>query len=75
MSSFPPGWETCPAVERDPERVSGAWVFRGTRIPVRALFENLKDGATIDEFLEWFPGVTRIQVENVLDHKLSSLSN
>ena len=56
----------CQAVERDPERVSGAWVFRGTRIPVRALFENLEDGATVDDFLEWFPGVQRVQVEAVL---------
>ena len=46
------------AVERSPARVSGAWVFRGTRVPVKALFENLEDGATLDQFLEWFPGVT-----------------
>jgi uncharacterized protein (DUF433 family) len=46
-------WETITAVERDPHKVSGAWVFRGTRVPVAALFENLKDGATIEEFLEW----------------------
>lgn len=38
-------WSSCPAVERDPERVSGAWVFRGTHVPVAALFENLEDGA------------------------------
>lgn len=56
-------------VERDPLKVSGAWVFRGTRVPVVALFENLKDGASVDEFLEWFPGVTRIQVETLLDHE------
>ncbi|MDP1590016.1 MAG: DUF433 domain-containing protein [Prosthecobacter sp.] len=59
-------WQKCPAVERDPERVSGAWIFRGTRVPVRALFENLEDGATVDDFLEWFPGVQRAQVEAVL---------
>ena len=56
-------------VERDPLKVSGAWVFRGTRVPVTALFENLKDGASVDEFLEWFPGVTRAQVEKLLDHE------
>ena len=67
-------WETCDAVERHPEKVSGAWVFRGTRVPVRALFENLRDGASIDEFLEWFPGVKRSQVESVLDHELSVLA-
>ena len=66
-------WQDCPAIERDPERVSGAWVFRGTRVPVRALFENLEDGATVDDFLEWFPGVLRSQVEAVLKHAESSL--
>jgi uncharacterized protein (DUF433 family) len=49
-------WTTCPTVERHPERLSGAWVFRGTRVPVSALFANLEGGATVDEFLEWFPG-------------------
>jgi uncharacterized protein (DUF433 family) len=62
-------WSTCPAVERDPEKVSGAWVFRGTRVPVYALFENLRDGATIEQFLEWFPGVERQQLTAVLDHE------
>src|SRR5215471_3715060 len=51
-------WSSCPAVERDPDRVSGAWVFRGTRVPVKALFENLESGARIDDFLSWFPGVS-----------------
>ena len=50
-------WKTCPAVERDPEKVSGAWAFRGTRVPVSTLSENLRDGATIDQFLEWFPEI------------------
>ena len=62
-------------MERDPAKVSGAWIFRGTRVPVAALFENLKDGASIDQFLEWFPGVTRAQVEALLDYELTSLSN
>ncbi|MFM7219106.1 MAG: DUF433 domain-containing protein [Nodosilinea sp.] len=61
-------------LERNPDRVSGAWVFRGTRIPVSALFENLKDGASIDQFLEWFPGVTRAQVEALLDYELTVLN-
>jgi uncharacterized protein (DUF433 family) len=43
------------------------WVFRGTRVPIAALFENLRDGASIEEFLAWFPGVERSQVEAVLD--------
>jgi uncharacterized protein (DUF433 family) len=67
-------WSTCPVVERDPERVSGAWVFRGTRIPVSALFENLEDGGRIDQFVEWFPGVTIEQVRAVLDHAAKSLT-
>ena len=50
-------WSTCSAVERDPERVGGAWVFRGPRIPVSALFENLEDGAQVSDFVQWFPGV------------------
>ena len=66
-------WKTCPAVERDPEKVSGAWVFRGTRVPVSVLFENLRDGATIDQFLEWFPGVERHQLLAVLDHERETL--
>ena len=66
-------WSTCSAVERSPGRVSGTWVFRGTRVPVRALFENLGDGATVDDFLEWFPGVTRAQVDAVFEHTAASL--
>jgi uncharacterized protein (DUF433 family) len=66
-------WSSCPAVERTPDKVSGAWVFRGTRIPVKALFENLEDGASVDEFLEWFPGVTKDQVDAVLEHASRSL--
>src|SRR2546430_14139965 len=65
-------WTQCPAVERSPEIVSGAWVFRGTRVPVRALFENLEGGATGEQFLSWFPGVTREQVHGVLEHAARS---
>jgi uncharacterized protein (DUF433 family) len=61
-------WSTCPAIERDPARVSGAWVFRGTRVPVAALFENLEDDASIHQFVEWFPGVTLDQARQVLEH-------
>ena len=60
-------------LERHPDKVSGAWVFRGTRVPVSAFFENLKDGASIDQFLEWFPGVARSQVEALLDYELTVL--
>jgi uncharacterized protein (DUF433 family) len=67
-------WSDCPAIERSPEKVSGAWVFKGTRVPVRALFENIESGARVDEFLSWFPGVTREQVEAVLEHAEKSLA-
>ena len=66
-------WEDCGAVERDAEKVSGVWVFANTRVPVRALFENLEDGATVDQFVERFPGVTRDQVEAVLEFAAASL--
>jgi uncharacterized protein (DUF433 family) len=66
-------WSTCHAVERHPEKLSGAWVFRGTRVPVSALFENLEGGATVDQFLQWFPGVTRAQTDAVLEHAARSV--
>ncbi len=65
-------WSTCPAVERDADRCSGAWVFRSTRVPVGALFENLEDGASVRQFVEWFPGVTAEQVRAVLEHAARS---
>jgi uncharacterized protein (DUF433 family) len=55
--------------------MSEVWVFRDTRVPVRSLFENLEDGATIDEFVEWFPGVRRDLVVAVLafaEHSLAT---
>ena len=67
-------WRECASIERNSEKVGGAYVFHGTRIPVRALFENLEDGATVDEFLEWFPGVGRHQVEAVLEFAAASLA-
>ncbi|MFY9895513.1 MAG: DUF433 domain-containing protein [Xanthobacteraceae bacterium] len=66
-------WSKCPAVERIPGKGGGEWLFKHSRVPVRALFENLEDGAGIDEFLEWFPGVSREQVELVLRHAEQSL--
>ena len=62
-------WSTCQAVERDPERMSGAWVFRGSRVPVSTLFENLEDGASVSDFVEWFQGVTLEQVQAVLSRE------
>jgi len=67
-------WTQCSAVERLPGKVSGAWLFKGTRVPVRALFENIEGGATVEQFLEWFPGVTREQVLAVLKFAESSLA-
>jgi uncharacterized protein (DUF433 family) len=66
-------WSQCPAVERTPGKAGGVWLFKGTRIPVRVLFENLDSGARIDDFLEWFPGVTREQAHAVLAHAERSL--
>jgi len=67
-------WSQCTAAERVPGKVSGACVFKGTRVPVKALFENLEDGARLDDFLQWFPGVSREQAEAVLRHAESSLA-
>ena len=75
MASDVRHWENSTEVERDPDKVSGAWVFRGTRVPVAALFENLKEGATVEEFLQWFPGVQRSQVESVLEHEARAASD
>jgi uncharacterized protein (DUF433 family) len=66
-------WNECPAVERVADRVSGAWVFKNSRVPVHALFENLEEGASVNDFLEWFPGVTKEQVLAVLEHADRSL--
>ena len=66
-------WNTCPAVERTPGKVSGAWVFAGTRIPLSALYENLAGGATVEEFVAWFPGVDVKQVRAVLEHEVQAL--
>ena len=66
-------WESCPAIESVPGRLSGAWVFAGTRVPVSSLFGNLAEGATVDEFLEWFPGVEEWQVKAVLEHEVAVL--
>ena len=67
-------WDDCIYVERNPEKVSWAWVFRGTRVPVSALFENLEDGATVTEFVEWFPAVSAEQADAVLAFTAKTLS-
>ena len=67
-------WTQCSAVERLPGKVSGVWVFKSIRMPVRARFENLEDGATVNEFLTWFPGVTSEQGEAALEHAERTLA-
>ena len=62
-------WHTCPAVDRRTGKLSGAWTFAGTRVPVSALFENLGSGATVEQFLDWFPGVEEWKVRAVLEHE------
>ncbi len=66
-------WKTCPAVERTPGKVSGAWVFAGTRVPLFALYENLASGATVEDFVQWFPGVDKEKVRAVLEHEARAL--
>ena len=66
-------WSQCNAVESVPGRVSGAWVFKGTRMPVATVFENLEAGATVEEIIEWFD-VSREQISAVLDFAAHSLA-
>ena len=66
-------WSQCPAVERVPGKVSGAWVLLGTRMPVATVFENLEAGANLDNILEWYDGLDREQVKAVIDFAARSL--
>jgi uncharacterized protein (DUF433 family) len=66
-------WSQCPAVKSIPGKVSGAWVLRGTRMPVAAIFENIEAGATIDDIMEWFDGLDREQVKAVIQFAARSL--
>lgn len=66
-------WSLCNAVDRSPGKLGGTWCFKGTRLPVASLFEHLDQSSTVDEFLEWFPSVTRQQVHEVLAFAKSSL--
>jgi uncharacterized protein (DUF433 family) len=65
-------WSQCPAVESIPGRVSGAWVFRDSRMPVQLVFENLEDGMSIEEITEQYD-VTREQVKAVIEFAARSL--
>jgi uncharacterized protein (DUF433 family) len=66
-------WSQCSAVESIPGKVSGAWVLKGTRMPVTAIFENMEAGANIDDLMEWFDGLKREEVEAVIGFVVQSL--
>jgi len=67
-------WSQCPWVESDPGRLGGVWVFKDTRMPVSAVFENLESGASIEEIMDWFH-LTREQVAGVLSFAARSLDS
>ncbi|MDR3772890.1 MAG: DUF433 domain-containing protein [Terracidiphilus sp.] len=66
-------WSQCDAVESVPGKVSGAWVLKGTRMPVSAIFQNIAAGASIDDLMEWFDGLDREQVKAVIEFAARSL--
>jgi len=66
-------WSQCPVVESVPGKVSGAWVLKGTRMPVSAIFENLEAGANIDDIMQWYAGLDREQVKAVIEFAVRSL--
>ena len=72
MNMSPLDWSKCPAIESVPGRLNGAWVFRDTRMPVSAVFENLEAGATVDEIAEWFH-ISKGQIIDVLEFAARSL--
>jgi uncharacterized protein (DUF433 family) len=59
-------WSKCPAVESIPGKLGGAWVLKGTRMPVSAIFENLEAGANIDDIMQWYDGLNREQIKAVI---------
>ena len=68
-------WDLCTAVDRKPAKVGGLWCFAGTMLPVQSLFEHLDRGGTVNEFLEWFPEVSRTQIHEVLEFAKASLES
>jgi uncharacterized protein (DUF433 family) len=66
-------WSQCSAVESIPGKVSGAWVLKGTRMPVSAIFENLEAGASVDDIMQWYDGLNREQVKAVIEFAVRSL--
>lgn len=79
MATDPPAkmssidWSRCSAVESVPVKMSGARVLKNTRMPVSAIFENLEAGASIHDFMEWFRGLNREQVQQVIEFAARSL--
>jgi len=61
-------------VEIDPDKMSGAPVFKGTRVPVQNLFDYLEHGSTLDDFLAGFPSVSRAQVVQLLEDMKEKVS-
>ena len=66
-------WSQCSAVESIPGKVSGAWVLKGTRMPVSAIFENLEAGAGVDDIMQWYDGLNREQLKAVIEFAVRSL--
>ena len=66
-------WSQCAVVESIPGKVSGAWVLKGTRMPVSIIFENLEAGANLDDIMEWYDGLNREQVKAVIEFAARSL--
>jgi len=66
-------WSQCSAVESVPGKVSGAWVLKGTRMPVSAIFENLEAGANLDDIMEWYDGLDREEVKAMIERAARSL--
>lgn len=67
-------WSDCEAVEQTPGKLSGAWVLRGSRMPVSVIFENLQDGLRIEEVAHLFDGVSVEQIREVLSFTARTLS-
>jgi len=68
-------WSQCPAVESIPGKMSGAWVLKGTRMPASAIFENLEAGANLNDIMEWFDGLDREQVKEVIHFAVYKTKN
>ena len=66
-------WDICPEVETNPMKVGGARVFTNTRLPLSTMYEHLAGGASIEDIVDWFPGVEEDQIRAVLNHDARTL--